>query len=312
VQKARYFPDRRLSSVAHDARELGLDHERIDLLQGWVRHNSVDPKHADAVLLMNAVNMLPPGPIPPEDRPRTAMSGVFSATLARDVVVQTSDGHSTTHDRMRRYVALHDPNFEEIMRDARRMLVANVLGSQLGGRPTAEELDEARRQIGLRLGLESEKLEAYFRQVDLDERGIFSLLLSEAMQLRLENSFIGRSRMGMITEQFTHALRLRMTYDTVKSAAALQQRAAETVDFEPRPSIEALVYTHALLSDWKYPEDWNSYLEHAELDSIFDLSTAFMTSVKAHHAFFGTGVMHPQGDVDIIVTDQTPMMSRGR
>jgi hypothetical protein len=37
-----------------------------------------------------------------------------------------------------------------------------------------------------------------------------------------------------------------------------------------------------------------------------------MTSVKAHHAFFGTGVMHPQGDVDIIVTDQTPMMSRGR
>jgi hypothetical protein len=312
VQKARFFPDRRLSSVAHDARELGIEADRISLLREWVRHNSIDPKPDDAVLLLNAIKELPPGPVPPEQRPRTEMSGVFSATLARDVVVFGKDGNETTHDRMRRYMALHDPDFDEIMREARRVLALTQLGVHLGGEPTAEELDEARRQIGRRLSLDIDQLHEYFRHVDLDDHGIYSLLVGEAMQLRIENSFLGRSRMGMITEQFTNVLRLRKTYDIVKAGAAIQQKAAESVEFEPRPSTEALIYTHSLLSEWSYPEDWSEYIEHAELDSIFDLSTSFLTSVKAHHALFGTGVVQPRGDVDIVITDQGPLMSRGR
>jgi hypothetical protein len=43
-----------------------------------------------------------------------------------------------------------------------------------------------------------------------------------------------------------------------------------------------------------------------------ELSQAFLMSVKAHHAMFGTGVMQPEADLHINVSDEGPMMSRGR
>jgi len=312
MQKARYFPDRRLSSIPSDARELGIDADRVEVLRNWARHHVVDPKRDDALALLKAVAELPAGAVPVEDRPGVVMSGVFSATLARDVVIESTDGHEVTHDRMRRYAALHEDDFENVMREARHTLAVLALGGQIGGAPTEGEIDEARLQIAQRLGLDVDDLNDYFLTVDLDTRGIYVLLAGEAMSLRLENSWLGRSRMGMINEQFMNALRLRNRYREVKSAAAMQQTAAKSVVFEPRPSNRALIYTHAALTGWAFPDDWDEYIEHHELGSMSELSVGFLTSVKAHHAFFGTGVLHPTEDVVITVSDDGPMMTRGR
>ena len=312
VQKARYFPDRRLSAIPSDARDLGIEEERVRILRDWARHHVIDPKRSDACSLLRAVANLPAGPVPMADRPGVVISRVFNATLARDVPVKSEAGYATTPDRMRRYAALHEGDFDDIMREARRTNAVATLGGQIGGAPSEAELNDARGAVARRVGLAQEQLDDFFRKVDLDARGISVLLAGEAMSLRLENSWLGRSRFGLITEQFMNALRLRNRYSEVKSAAALQQFAAESVVFEPRPSHAALIHTHAAVTGWAWPSDWNEYLEHNELGSMDELSQAFLMSVKAHHAMFGTGVMQPEADLHINVSDEGPMMSRGR
>ena len=312
MQKVRYFPDRRLSSIPSDAREIGIDPDRVEVLRDWARHHAIDPKRDDALALLQAVAELPAGQVPREDRPGVVLSGVFSATLARDVVVATPEGNEVTFDRMRRYAALHEDDFESVMREARLTLALLTLGGQIGGAPTADELAQARVQVALRIGINVDELDDYFMSVDLDTRGIYALLAGEAMSLRLENSWLGRSRMGMISEQFMNALRLRNRYLEVKAAAAMQETAAKSVVFEPRPSYLALIYTHSALTDWVFPEKWDEYIDHHEFGSFAELSEGFLTSVKAHHAFFGTGVLQPDDDVAIIVSDDGPMMTRGR
>lgn len=312
LQKARYFPDRRLSAISGDARDMGMEADRVKALHDWARHHALDPKHDDAVALLNAIAGLPAGPVPVEERPGVVLSGVFNATLARDVIIESQGGHEVTPDRMRRYAALHEADFDDVMREARRTLALVTIGGQIGGGPTDEELAEARVQVALRLGIDIEELDDYFRTVDLDHRGTYVLLAGEAMSLRLENSWLGRSRMGMITEQFMNALRLRNRYLDVKSAAGMQQTAAESVVFEPRPSNPALIFTHASLTGWSLPDDWDEYLEHHELGSMGEFSAGFLTSVKAHHALYGTGVLSPPNDVVINVSENGPMMTRGR
>lgn len=312
MQKARYFPDRRLSSISGDARDIGIDADRAAVLRDWARHHAIDPKHDDALALLNAVAALPAGPVPEADRPGVVMSGVFSATLARDVIIESPEGYEVTPDQARRYAALHETDFEDVMREARLTLAMLTLGGQIGGAPTDGELDKARLQVARRVGIDAMELDEYFRTVDLDTRGIYVLLAGEAMSLRLENSWLGRSRMGMITEQFMNALRLRNRYLEVVSAAAMQQTAAESVVFEPQPSNAALIYTHAALTGWAIPDDWEEYIACNELGSMGELSTGLLASVKSHHAFFGTGVLNPTGDDSIMVADDGPMMSRGR
>jgi hypothetical protein len=312
MQKARYFPDRRLSSIPTDAREIGIDPERVEVLRNWARHHAIDPKRNDALALLQAVTELPDWQIPREDRPGVVLSLVFSATLARDVVVATPEGNEVTLDQMRKYAALHEDDFESVMREARLTRALLTLGGQIGGAPTEDELAKARVQVALRIGINVDELDDYFLSVDLDTRGIFALLAGEAMSLRLENSWLGRSRKGMINDQFMNALRLRNRYLEVKSAAAMQQTAAKSVAFEPRPSYLALIYTHAALTDWPFPDNWDEYIEHHEFVSLAEFSTGLLTSVKAHHAFFDTGVIQPDDDVAIIVSDDGPMMTRGR
>lgn len=312
LQKARYFPDRRLSGIPGDARVLGIGDERVQILRDWARHHVIDPKRDDALSLLRAVADLPAGPVPLAGRPGVVISGVFNATLARDVVVESEAGYLTTPDRMRRYAALHEQDFDDVMREARRTLATLILAGQIGGAPSETELGEARGAVARRVGIEPDQLDDYFREVDLDARGVLVLLAGEAMSLRLENSWLGRSRAGSITEHFMNALRLRNRYSDVKAAAAFQQFAAESVVFEPRPSPGALIHTHAAVTGWALPPDWDEYLGHNELGSMGEFCYSLLTSVKAHHAMFGTGVIQSEADLHINVSDEGPMMSRGR
>ena len=312
LQKQRWFPERRLSSVPEDARSLGIDETRIALIKDCMRFRAIDPKKQDANELLLAIKRLPPGQVPPLDRPNTVRSGVFAATLARDVVVETPDGGGVTLDRIRRYAAICEPDFIDVMRAARRTMALTWLSSVMGGGPTAEEFAEGRRSIAERLGIPDDELEDVFRKNDLDNQGTHILISTEALMVRIENSWLGRSRMGMITEQFNNELRLRGRYEAVKAAAVLQYSAANTVIFEPEPSIQDIFYTHAALSGWDIPTNLHEYIEHNELGSVRELGIAMSISVKAHHALFGTGVLQSPDSPDLVIEDDNPMMSRGR
>jgi len=312
MQKARYFPDRRLSAVHDDALSVGIDAERAALLRVAMRESVVDPKRADALALLHAMSDLPDHPVPVQSRPQVFMSSTFQAALARDSVVETDEGLPITFDRIRRFAAIAEDDYADVMREARRTHVLRVMSMTMGGPVSEDELDTAREALAERLGVPIEEVESTLASMDLDDLGVLTAVRTEAHVLRMERSWMGRTAMGMVTEPFLHELRLRGRYHEVKESAALQSRLAQGVLFDPLPSAEAVISTHMALTGWKAPENWLDYLESEELGSMGELLETLTLSVRAHHSMFGTGLVRSGEDaIPVVVAEDAPM-SRGR
>jgi hypothetical protein len=311
-QKERWFPDRRLSSVRADAISLGFDDQRARTLVRWLVSHVVDPKRADALELLHHVRSLPQGPMPPEDRPELVRSAVFRATLARDVIVSTPDGWAVTLDRIRRYAALHDDEYDDVMRATRRTNALVTLSALICGPVTPEEVESARHQLARAMGIEEGELSAHLRAADMDDAGIGEMIAREAHVLRMERSFLGRTKLGMVTAGFLCELRKRGRYDELKAAAALQYALAEGVSLNPPPTPTAIARTHMGVTGWRLPGTWEEYVDAEELGSIPEVIDAMLVSVKAHHALFGTGILDDDGTETILFAHEEPMMSRGR
>lgn len=311
AQKVRWFPDRRLSAVIDDATRMGIEPVRVAALKKFFRESSVDPKREDAIALLARIAELPQDPFPEEDRPRTVMSGVFVTTLARDVTVETPDKMQVTFDRVRRHAALHDPDFADDMRNTKRRMVLASLSAWLGGPPSETEVADARQRVLALLVVDEQDFDEWARSTDLQPNDAQQLIATDALLYRLENSWLGRSKMGEITTPYLNLLRLQGRYTAMKAAAALQQTASQGVLLEPHPNPQILVSSLLAMGTWKMPTDLNRYLEEFELGSFAEFLEDVTVSVKAHHALFGVGLVAPDNDITVIET-QEPMMSRGR
>lgn len=309
-QKNRWFPDRRLSTVIADTIEMGMAPDRVATLREFVRTNAVDPKRADAIALLEEMKKLPEGPMPMEARPKTVMSGVFAATLARDVAVTSADGVSVTFDRIRRYGALHDPNFAADMRVAKHRLVLSKFSLWLGGLPSVEECSLARENLARQVEVSADGLDEWATGVDLGPDQLRDLITGQALIERLENSWLARSRLGEITTPYLNHLRLSGRYQSQRDATAFQKSAAEGITFTPAPTIEQLFASMAALGGWEMPADLSAYVEAAELGSIAELLDGISLSLKAHHVLFGIGLVDSDQRFSVVGDDE-PLMSRG-
>lgn len=310
-QKSRWFPERRLSGVPADAAAYGMPAERVDELRSFLRTRAVDPKREDALMLLERIRTLPSTPMPVDERPTTARSGVFAATLARDVKVSTPEGMSVTFDRIRRHAALHDPQFAVDMRTARLSMAAAQLSRWLGGPPTDEEREDARRRLQERLGLDSDGFEAWAIEQDLGPNDLAVLLGTDAVLWRLERTWLGRAQYGVITTPYLNHLRVTGRYTRLKAAAALEHATAQGVSLSPEPSARAVVMSMAALGSWRIPADFDEYIDDADLGSMLELIQAMTVAIKAHQALLGVGLV-PEDDTLVLVDDLEPMMSRGR
>ncbi len=311
AQKLRWFPDRRLSAVVEDASKLGMDPIQLAGLKQFFRESLVDPKREDAIALLTRIKQLPKGPFPEEDRPVTVMSGVFVTTLARDVIVETPDKMKVTFDRIRRHAALHDPDFADDMRETKRRVVLAAVSGWLGGAPTENEVTDAKRRLLELLVVDEEDFDEWIKSADLQPSDAEQLIATDALLYRLENCWLGRSKMGEITTPYLNLLRLQGRYTTMKAAAALQQTASQGVLLEPHPNPQVLISSLLALGTWKLPTDLNRYLEEFELGSFAEFLEDVTVSVKAHHALFGVGLVDADNAITVSET-QEPMMSRGR
>lgn len=309
-QKARWFPDRRLSLVSRDAEEIGVDPDRCRAIHEFMRNDVVDPKREDALAVLARMAELPAEPAPVEERVTTVMSGVFAALLARDVAVEAHDGLEVSFDEMRRYAVLHDSEYETFLRRARQSQVLAGLSFQLGGPPSPEEELAARQQVAARVGVPVEEVDAWARSQDLDERGLRFLIRVEALTLRVERSWLGRARIGLITQPMLNEYRLAGRYDELKSAAALQHSAAATVHFDQSPSPMTVLRTLAALG-WNFPPNIVEYLDEHDLGELGELMDTAETSVRAHYALFGLPLVESEGEEASIFDASEPMMTRG-
>lgn len=309
-QKERWFPDRRLSDVSTDAAEIGIDPDRCAALRSFMRTEVADPKRDDALATLHRLASLPEGPIPEADRVPTVMSGVFAALLARDVSVAAHDGLEVTFDEMRRYAVLHDGHYEGFLRRARQSQVLAGLSFELAGPPSPEEEDAARVVVARRLDISVEDLPAWARLHDLDPRGLSFLIRVEALSLRIERSWLGRARIGLITQPLLNEYRLAGKYLELRSAAALQHSAASTVAFDKDPSPMSILRTMSAVG-WQFPEDIVEYMDEHDLGEIGELLDTAETSVRAHYALFGLPLVEAEGEEAAILDASEPMMTRG-
>lgn len=309
-QKARYFPDRRLSSVAADAEELGMSASRIQELRSWVRENVVDPKRADAIALLHRVTELPPHAIPDEDRPGLVMSGAFSSTLARDIFVDPENSPELTLDRIRRFASLHRPEYASLVRIARARIVLGHLSVALGGQPTAEEYEQARTRLAARVGVPVDELDAFFRANDVSAHAEKSIVGLDAAVHRIEHSWLSRSRMGALTNGVIAEMVLNGTYPQIKKEAAMQYRFAANVQFDPPPDAQTILSTFMSLTGFDPGMPWDEFVDLDEHDQFTEVLAIMEVTIKANHALFGTGLV--SGGDEHFILDHGPMQTRGR
>jgi len=314
IQKARWFPDRRLSEIARDAQALGIDAQRCTALREFTRTSAVDPKRSDAIALLERMSQLPSEPIPDNQRPNTEVSLTFTAMLARDVVVETPAGIPVTFDRIRKHAALHDPGYEEDMRRTRQELALNTISLWIGGMPSDDELIQARIRVARRAGINAAALETWAQELDVDARSLESIIRNEALVSRMETSWLGRTRMGEITANFLNQARIAGRYPDMKASAALLEAAAKGVTLTPEPTAHHLIMSTVAQGTWKVPRNFDQYIDRSDFGSIAEMLEAMSVSIRAHHALFGVGLVDlPEGSEAILAIDnQEPMMSRGR
>ncbi len=310
-QKSRWFPERRLSSLPVDAQAMGIEPARVAALRALLRTGTLrDPKRDDAIALLAAMRELPDAR--PAAGPGTVHSSVFRAALARDVPVQASGGFTTTFDRIRRYAALHENDYAEIMAATRMETAVMQLALAALGEPDAEDEARGRAELCERWGVTDAELEGHAAGLDLDPDALDRLVFRLAVLSRLSTGFLGNSWYGMSTEHFLNELRLRGRYASVKAAAALTESAASVVTSEDMPSSRSLIASHSALTGWPIPEDLQSYVRENDLGSGTELLQTLWTSIRAHQALFGVGLVVNSSDDTPLIDHGDPMMPRGR
>lgn len=311
LQKSRWFPERRLSDVPQDALDLGLPPEQLPGLKEYLRTHVIDPKRQDAIALLEQIQNLPDGPFP--DPPGTVMSVVFRAVLARDVVVETESGTSVTFERMRRYALLNEDDYQDVQRATKQRMALANLALSMAGQPTNEERARGRAEICRRLGVADEDLEARAASLDMDARELRVMIGNEALLLRMEESHLGMSTHNLGTQTFMHELRLRGRYEQVKQRAALQEHAARNVMATGEIPPAQLLLSHASLTGWQIPDDIQAYVQTHGVGTVRELLLSVGTSVRAHQALFGVGLVEHDGDQEFDLVDSgEPMMTRGQ
>lgn len=313
-QKARWFPDRRLSTVASDAVDLGMPPARGRELGLWLRDHVVDPKREDALALLGRMAELPPGPIPEAERPELVVSRVFEAMLARDRKVATGQGWEVSFDRIRRYAALHADDYDEVMQAARLDRAIATLSLMVGGPASDDEALAARHAVADLMGVEEADLDDHLASLDMDGLSVRKMLATEAHRTRLATSWLGRTTQGLITGDFINQLRLRGRYADLRQEAGLEQAAGEGVVFEPPPTPTEIVRTFVAVSGWTLPDDLRDYISTEELGTVMELLSSMTYTLRCQHALLGTEILgdEPGRARGHVLGVNEPIMSRGR
>lgn len=310
LQGRRWFPDRRLADVEHDAAAIGMETHRVQQLGTFIRATPCDPKRDDAISLLERIRSLPAHPVPIGDRPGVQMSPAFAAMLARDCTVHTDTGDAVTFDEIRRFAALHDRSYADLLSATKRKLALEALSRWLGGELSADELSAGRRRVARQLGVDAVALERAAAMLDVSRAGLESLVEREAHLERMETSSLGSRRLGQITGPFIDELRLTGSYRSLKDMAGLEQRAAKEVALEQTDRLGPHLARFAEMTGWSVPSDLAAYAQQLELGSVAELLDSILTSLRASSALFGSGPHHPSV-FDVTIEEEEPLLPRG-
>lgn len=313
-QKARWFMERNLLTSVDDARDLGLDADRVAALATFLRTSRVSLKADDARLALQHLRELPDGPMPEDQRPPLIRSRVYLGTSARDVVVHSETGDPITLDKVRRFVTLTDKRTPEIWTEVRRRVALHRLLAAMGVEVDDVDLDEARATLAADLGVPIAQFADECRSLDMTPAQVEAWVVEEAYVRRAEKWVGGHAMYTLFNTEFLNHLRRTGEYRDARRGAAFQERVADgSPHRHSQLGMAAAMAVYEQLADWQAPEDLDAYLSGLNLGSRAEFYERLMTSVSAAMELFGMKAIDPAliGAADDIDHSMAPKNTRG-
>ncbi len=289
LQKARWFMERHLLESVSDARTLpSMDADRVQQFDAFLRSNRVSIKGADARAALAALADLPPGPMPEAQRPARPFSLAYSATSARDVVVDSDGGDEISLDKIRRFFCLTDTQSSEVWREVRERTALHRLMVGSGVELTKDDLQQAREALAADLQVSPAQFDDECAALDMTALQIAAWIEEEAFVRRARAWVSGRSLYTLFTTEFLNQLRRRGEYRSARRGAAFQEK---VMTGSPHRHVEiglsAAMAVFSNLSSWEAPEDLDEYLLEHNLGSRAEFYERLMAGVAAGMEIFG-------------------------
>jgi len=313
LQKNRWFMERHLLNSLTDAQEIGIEKETTDALMTFFREFKVSVKANDARLAIARLRDLPEGPIPLLDRPKLALSSVYVATSARDVVVHSDLDDPITFDKIRRFVTLTERNSDTIWRQVRERTALYKLMAAYSPAILDVELEQARNSIAADLGIPSTELDSACYALDMTPSQVSDWVTEEAYVLRAAKWVKSAGVYSLHTTEFLNQIRRRGGYRDAKRGAAFQEFvAASSAHKHSKIGLKAAMAVYQQMSEWHEPSDLDEYIDKSNFGSRAEFYERLMTAVATSMDLFDMNLIDP----NLVANDEldhflTPKTSRG-
>jgi len=227
VAKEMYFADRTFPSLLQRAVAGGMSHHLADELSRFVATNYVDLKKQDAIQLLMTIRQM-------------SSTGQGAGRNARTFVFERTSSFETLYDRDRHvqhntmnlpletignYVALHDPEFDDLNFNALNRAVvlefAQIIGADVSDDDIEAECTRFRKRKNL---LGQAELSAWLKRNHLSDEEFRDLMAQVTLCRRIHRWYLLAMWMDRSTKLILDELRLRGDYATWVERAAAQER----------------------------------------------------------------------------------------
>lgn len=247
------------------------------------------------------------------DRPKLALSSVYVATSARDVVVHSDLDDPITFDKIRRFVTLTERNSETIWRQVRERTALYKLMAAYSPAILDVELEQARNSIAADLGVPSTELDSACYALDMTPSQVSDWVTEEAYVLRAAKWVKSAGVYSLHTTEFLNQIRRTGGYRDAKRGAAFQEFvAASSAHKHSKIGLKAAMAVYQQMSEWHEPSDLDEYIDKSNFGSRAEFYERLMTAVATSMDLFDMNLIDP----NLVANDEldhflTPKTSRG-
>lgn len=317
AQKERWFMERRpLESVPDAISLLGFSQQRAGELDAFLRNHWVDVKGADARLALAALQELPSGPMPEDQRPELVPSGVYGVLVERDLTVGNEDQLPITRDQIWRHFALNDRRAPYLVEKAIMRTGAVELMQDAGVELTDDDFTRATASLAKDLGVAPEDLVSSAHKFDMSEARMRAWITEEAFILRLTDWRLHqRLSIGVLESCLQQLTRIGEYENTKRTAGLMQSLAAGSGHYETSLGLKTALKLQSTISQTPLPTEQaelDEFIDYLGLGNRAELYERLATLIAGHRELFDLPPIEFVPAEEELSHELEPQSSRGR
>ncbi|MFI5335092.1 MAG: TfuA-like protein, partial [Chlamydiales bacterium] len=269
-----YYPNRTVDEIAACAKKAGLSERDVSV---WLTQYYVDQKKEDALLLLQTIKTLPKTKKPAENKFNpTSLFQILYNYDRRSYFGTTS----LTQRQIAHHVALHHPDFAELLFQAKNRMLVHTLAKLLRIEVTNEEIEEEKKRFCTRhalLILSEEEWDEWRTRNHLSREDFEELIRERAEARKVEHAITAGVTPWKTTKALLDELKLRNQYEGwAQKAAHAQSLFEETcpcyhdIDHEELHD-ETLIEEHLHTTNWSPDCPYPRWAEEAGFENLSEL-----------------------------------------